>query len=103
MVPEFEAAAFGLKVGDLSPVVKTSFGYHVIRVTGRQDAGVRSQADATEEIRGRLSSQAKDEAFGTYLESLRKGADVKYGGSSSASALPAKGEPSNADAPGSAQ
>lgn len=33
MVREFELAAFSMKKGEISPVVKTQFGYHVIRVT----------------------------------------------------------------------
>jgi len=34
MVPEFETAAFGMDVGDVSGVVETSFGYHLIQRTG---------------------------------------------------------------------
>jgi peptidyl-prolyl cis-trans isomerase C len=34
MVPEFEKAAFDAKVGDVTPVVRTQFGYHIIKVDG---------------------------------------------------------------------
>ena len=34
MVPEFETAAFGMEVGQVSDVVVTSFGYHLIQRTG---------------------------------------------------------------------
>ena len=35
MVPEFEQAAFGLNIGEISGVVKTQFGYHLIWITDR--------------------------------------------------------------------
>ena len=35
MVPEFEQAAFGTEVGKMSPVVRTPYGFHVVKVDGR--------------------------------------------------------------------
>ncbi len=42
MAPEFEAAAFDLGIGALSEPVLTNFGYHLIKVTGREDERVRA-------------------------------------------------------------
>ena len=36
MVPEFEKAGFKLQVGEISPIVKTEFGYHIIQLVARQ-------------------------------------------------------------------
>jgi peptidyl-prolyl cis-trans isomerase SurA len=41
-VPEFEAAMFSLRPGQLSPVIKTQFGYHIIRVDRVQPAEVKA-------------------------------------------------------------
>ena len=50
MVPEFEAAAFSLAIGELSEPVQTQFGYHLIEVTERDEVGRMS----LEEVRGDL-------------------------------------------------
>ncbi len=52
MVPEFEKAAYALKVGEISGAVKTDFGYHVIR----RDAPKGSRAMAFDEVKDRLSA-----------------------------------------------
>ncbi len=41
MVPAFEKAAFSLKEGQLSGIVKSDFGYHIIKLTGKRAAGTR--------------------------------------------------------------
>jgi peptidyl-prolyl cis-trans isomerase D len=51
MVPSFENAAFALNVGQVSEVVTTDFGYHLIRLTARQEAQLKPLADVSEEVR----------------------------------------------------
>jgi peptidyl-prolyl cis-trans isomerase D len=51
MVPAFENAAFALNVGDVSEVVTTDYGYHLIRLNDRQDAQIKPLAAVIEEVR----------------------------------------------------
>src|SRR5499427_1842364 len=51
MVPEFEKAAFSLGVGAISDLVQTQFGFHIIKVNGKQDARERPFEEMKEAIR----------------------------------------------------
>ncbi len=54
MVKEFEQAAFSSTPGRLVGPIKTPFGYHLLRVTGKRAAGVQPFAEVREQIHGRL-------------------------------------------------
>lgn len=73
MVPDFEEAAFALKVGELSEPVKTQFGYHIITVTDRVEAHVKPFDEVREDIRETLVSEYID----TLLNDLRGKATVE--------------------------
>jgi peptidyl-prolyl cis-trans isomerase D len=51
MVPEFEKAAFSLGVGAISDLVKTQYGFHIIKVTKKQEPKLRTFAEMKEAIR----------------------------------------------------
>jgi peptidyl-prolyl cis-trans isomerase D len=57
MVPEFEAAAFGMKNGEISNLVKTSFGFHIIKMVDNQAEVVRPLDAVKPEIADQLRWQ----------------------------------------------
>jgi peptidyl-prolyl cis-trans isomerase D len=55
MVPEFDKNAFSMKPGDISDLVKTQFGYHIIKVTDKKPATKKS----LDEVRAQIEDQLK--------------------------------------------
>ena len=55
MVPEFDKVAFALQPGQISDLVKTQFGYHIIKVTDKKPATTKPLA----EVRAQIEDQMK--------------------------------------------
>lgn len=77
MVPEFEAAAFSLDVGELSEIVETQFGYHLVQVTERTPERTIPFADAKDDIEEFLLEDTRNQATQTYVMELRAAATVE--------------------------
>lgn len=77
MVPEFEEVAFSLKEGEVSEVVQTQFGYHLVQVYGREPAGPWPLEDVREQIEKELKDKKVWEAINALIEKLRKKAKIK--------------------------
>lgn len=81
MVESFDNAAFGLKAGEISPVVRTPFGYHVIKVEERQEKKETTLEEARPDVLRELKSEqgmrvVRREAMRLYAE-IRKGGDFR--------------------------
>ncbi|WP_305041723.1 SurA N-terminal domain-containing protein [Geoalkalibacter sp.] len=78
MVPAFEQTAFALRPGELSELVRTPFGFHIIKVTGYIEAGIRPMEDVIEQVKNGLRDDkarqlATEKAMDAYNLNRRDG------------------------------
>lgn len=76
MVPAFEEAAFTQEIDEIGPVVTTPFGYHIIKVTSRQEARTQPLEEVYDTIVGFKQQEQQQEIVGQYIEKLREEGDV---------------------------
>jgi peptidyl-prolyl cis-trans isomerase C len=75
MVPEFEAAAFSQKTGEVGDVVETKFGYHLIKITEHKESVPLSP----EKVRQVVQKEMGKQAYDAYLAELRNKAKIELG------------------------
>jgi peptidyl-prolyl cis-trans isomerase D len=57
MVPEFDTAAFGLEPGQVSELVKTQYGYHIIKLTEKKPGTMRPMAEVKDQLTDQIAYQ----------------------------------------------
>jgi len=71
MVPEFEQAAFAAKVGEVTPVVKTQFGYHIIKVEGHETTPL-------DQVRPTIEKNLKQTKLHAALDAMKENAHPTF-------------------------
>ncbi len=77
MVKPFEDAAFAMQAGEVSNIVETKFGYHIIKVTDKKAESTMSFDEVKEKLKPWLKQQEIDKKIQTYLDNLKKNAKIK--------------------------
>ena len=77
IMPEFADAAFKLKPGEISPPVRTQFGYHIIKVTERKPAHTETLDEARDRIRTYIVDQKRQKATTALVQKLRDAAKIE--------------------------
>lgn len=95
VIPEFESACRDLNPGELSKVVKTPLGYHVILLTERRSAREKTLDEVQDQVRQILDGQQSQKKLESFLQQLRSKAQVKIHETSVPAAAPAQ-EPGTA-------
>lgn len=76
MVKAFETTAFSMMPGDISDIVETQFGYHIIKLMDKKPATVVSYKDAHERIEAHLKQVEAQTKVNDYVKDVRKNAKI---------------------------
>lgn len=78
MVPEFDKVAFEMAKGEVSGIVTTQFGYHIIYKADQKGGGKQTLVDVHDQIKDLLRHEARGRAMDAYVAELRDKAQIEY-------------------------
>lgn len=78
LVAEFENVAFSLPVGQISDIVETPYGFHLIKVTDKKEQRIKTFDEVKDSIKQYLLNNLKSDKFNKFLLSLKDAAVIKY-------------------------
>ena len=78
MVEEFENTAFSLEVGEVSGIIETQFGYHILKVFDREEGRVQEYDEVKDDLSVYLSELKKTEKWEEFIMELIDNAEIEY-------------------------
>jgi len=76
MVPTFEAVAFSLQPGEISDIIETPFGVHILRLEERRESRLLPLDEVREQLRDHIRKEKMDTVVDAKKASLREQAEV---------------------------
>jgi hypothetical protein len=101
MVVEFESAVFSLREGQVSDIVKTEYGYHIIKVEKILAGKTLTLKESKDRITKLLSAQKSKEGYKNWMSELKKAAFIEvslFSGSSKNNSMISRGLKTEKDA-----
>ncbi len=77
LLPAIDEYAFGMKPGEVSPVIRTEGGFHIVKVLARREPSALSDEERRAEVKDVLFSQKAEELFKEWIAKLRKKAYIE--------------------------
>jgi len=77
MIPELETVAFSLKPDQISGVIESSQGFHIIKIVDKRGAGFKPIAAVRDEIKAKLEDEKLEKKYDEWISSVRKKSHIE--------------------------
>jgi len=77
IIPEVEVIAFKLPIGQVSEVIESSIGFHIIMVVDKRGAGLKPIVAVREEIKAKIEDEKLDKRYDEWITSIRKKSHIE--------------------------
>ena len=77
MVEGFDAVAFSMNIGEISPIFITEFGYHIATVYDKKPPELKPLENVKDEIIDRLKTDKGDDLIGAWVDKQKEKADIQ--------------------------